>query len=503
MPESSPSRITPGILSPRSRMRADALYLPVFADQTAKLPPALKSIDDQSNGKLARFLKHAVRHEKKTSIDAAYLDTPQFPRMAVVSLGPRNKANLESARVAGSTIAKHLASLKLQNACIATANIDKIRGPVAGAIAEGLLLGDFRYEEHLAAKTDLPPCRVDFIPQSAAAARAAAKDLRDAVVAACGTNMAREIAHQPPNQLNPQSLARLARSLANTHQIKCSVLTESQMEKLGMGGILAVGAASASPPRLIVLQTPNPRGKPPVVLVGKAITFDTGGYSIKPAAGMLGMKYDKCGGITVLALMVAASRIRLRVPLVGIIAAAENMIGQNAYRPNDIVRTLSGKTVEITNTDAEGRMVLADALTYAQKNFAPREVIDLATLTGGAVIALGHQAAALFSNDTELARRLTLSGERVHERLWQLPMWDEYDQLMKGTDSDLVNSSKDRAAHCIQGAVFLKQFIETGTRWAHLDIAATATTDNGMPYCRRGATGFGVRLLLDYLRDLK
>ncbi len=496
-------RIRVGTVSARARLNAETLYMLTFSDRAPKLPTALKDADSRADGRMGEFLKRAVLNEKKPSLDSTFLGLPDVARFAVVSVGPKDRADLESVRVAGALITKHLKTQKTRRACVATANVESVHGSVSAAITEGLLLADFRYEEHLSKKCELPQCRVDILPQTPAVARSASRDVRQAVIAANGTNLARWLGHQPPNQINPPSLARLARSLAKENGLRCSVLTETQMEKQGMGGILAVGQASNTPPRLIVLQTGHTAKGPPVVLVGKAVTFDTGGYSIKPASGMLGMKYDKCGGTTVLALMVAAAKMRIRVPLVGVIAAAENMIGGNAYRPNDIIRTLSGKTVEITNTDAEGRMVLADALTYAQRKFAPREVIDLATLTGGAVVSLGHTAAALFSNDDDMIRGLTRSGERVHERVWQLPMWDEYDALMKGTDSDLVNSSKDRAAHCIQGAVFLKQFIEPGTRWTHLDIAGTATTDNGMPYCPQGATGFGVRLLLDYLRDLR
>ena len=185
--------------------------------------------------------------------------------------------------------------------------------------------------------------------------------------------------------------------------------------------------------------------------------------------------------------------------MVGIIAAAENMVAGNAYRPNDIVTTYSGKTVEIISTDAEGRLVLADALTYAQRTYEPRALIDIATLTGGASIALAQYAAALFATDDQLARRITESGRRTHERVWRLPMWDDYLELIKGTDSDLVNAGKTRAGHCIQGAIFLRQFIDDGTSWAHLDIASAGIAETDSPLCPKGATGFGVRLLLDML----
>jgi leucyl aminopeptidase len=239
----------------------------------------------------------------------------------------------------------------------------------------------------------------------------------------------------------------------------------------------------------------------PVVLVGKAITFDTGGYSLKQVDSIKGMKYDKMGGLTVLATMAAASQLKLKTPLVGIICAAENMVSAESYRPDDILTSLSGKTIEIVTTDAEGRLVLADGLTYAQRNFQPRAIIDLATLTGGVIMALGKLRAGLMSNNDALAQALFKAGEETFERLWQMPLDDEYLEATKGDDADLKNSG-GREAHVIMGGIFLKQFIENDTPWAHLDIAGTADTAKDLPYTPKGATGFGVRLLLNYLRTL-
>ena len=233
------------------------------------------------------------------------------------------------------------------------------------------------------------------------------------------------------------------------------------------------------------------------VLVGKAITFDTGGYSIKPSAGMVDMKYDKTGGCTVMGIMKAAALLKLRCNIVGLMATAENMVSDRACRVGDIITMANGKTVEITNTDAEGRLVLADALWYAQKYCKPTALIDMATLTGGVLVALGRIAAGLMSNDDELSAALGECSRMTHERLWRLPLWDDYAELMKGVDADLVNSSAKRDAHCIQGGIFLKQFVDDSVPWAHLDIAGVATEDrNG----GKAASGYGVRLLVDYLR---
>jgi leucyl aminopeptidase len=256
---------------------------------------------------------------------------------------------------------------------------------------------------------------------------------------------------------------------------------------------------------LIVLEHPGRPGAKrdrPVVLVGKAITFDTGGYSLKDKNGIVGMKYDKCGGMAVLGVMRAVAALNLKTPVVGIIAAAENMISGKAYRPNDIITTMSGKTVEIISTDAEGRLVLADALTYACKHYKPRVLVDLATLTGGIVVALGNIRAGLMANNDALADALFASGEEVHERLWRMPLDDEYFELIKGDDSDVKNAG-GRWAHPVTAGIFLKQFVDKKVPWAHLDIAGTGDTDKDQPYCPMGATGFGIRLLVDYIRKIK
>lgn len=272
---------------------------------------------------------------------------------------------------------------------------------------------------------------------------------------------------------------------------------------MGAGALLAVGQGSRTPSRLIILEYDgaDPQAQP-VVVVGKAITFDTGGYSLKDRTGMVGMKFDKSGGADVLGLMQALAALKLPQRVIGIIAAAENMVSGEAYRPNDIITSLSGKTIEIISTDAEGRLVLADALTYAQQHYQPRAMLDLATLTGGVVVALGKLRAGLFCNDDALAEALVASGERTRERLWRLPLDEEYAELIKGEDSDLRNSSQQRGAHPIVGGIFLKQFVADGIPWAHLDVAGTADTDKEKPYLAKGSTGFGIRLILDYLERL-
>jgi len=237
-----------------------------------------------------------------------------------------------------------------------------------------------------------------------------------------------------------------------------------------------------------------------LALVGKAITFDTGGYSLKSVENIQGMKFDKLGGMTVLGTLIAASLLNLPQRIVGIICAAENMISDHAYRPDDIIRTLSGKTVEIITTDAEGRLVLADGITYAKTQYSPKTIIDFATLTGGIVTALGKVRAGLFSNNDQLADDLFAAGEITGERLWRMPLDDEYFEFIKGDDADLKNSG-GRSGHPIMGGIFLKQFVNDQIQWAHIDIAGTATSDKQEFYKPKGANGFGIRLMINYLNS--
>ncbi len=419
---------------------------------------------------------------------------------AVISMGAKGKRTADTLRRAGGHAAKWLAARKLTKVAVDPQACGGFAPAEAEAFCEGLMLGAFRFEQYKSKSKRRPVASVQLLVTGNA--KAITQCVRQAAMASAGVNLCRELSHQPPNVINPVSLAKRAKAMCSSNGLKCTVLDEKQMARLKMGGILSVGKSSDTPPRLIVIKHAGKGKGKPVVLVGKAVTFDTGGYSIKPKDGILGMKYDKCGGMAVMGVMQAVAAMKLPVPVIGIISAAENMISGGAYRPDDIITTMAGKTVEIVSTDAEGRMVLCDAMTYAQRQFKPRAMIDLATLTGGVVISLGHTRGGIFCNDPKLRDSLVDAGERTFERLWELPMDDEYLELLSSPDADFKNSST-REAHAIQGAIFLKQFVEPKTAWAHLDIAGVATIDSAGAYCPQGATGFGVRLLLDYLQRLR
>jgi len=418
----------------------------------------------------------------------------------LVSLGERDKCTPEMVRRAGGAMAGVIKDQAATRATVDTTDVLEACGEAgAAALCEGLRLGSFSFDRHRSDNKGLADCAVSLA--FADLSKAIKQSVARAEIVASAANLARELSHEPANIINPVTLAARARSLARAAGLKCTILDEKQMKRAKMGGILAVGAGSATPPRLIVLEHGRQRASKPVVLVGKAITFDTGGYSIKDKNGIVGMKYDKCGGVAVLAAMQVLAALKLKVNVVGVIAAAENMISADSYRPNDIVKMMAGKTVEIISTDAEGRMVLADALTYAQKRYRPRAIIDVATLTGGIVIALGKVFAGLFANNDELRDRLIESGERTYERLWPMPLHDDFFESLKSDDCDFKNSA-GREGHAALGAIFLKQFVDPAVPWAHLDIAGVADIEKAGPYCPVGGTGFGVRLLCDYLERL-
>lgn len=428
----------------------------------------------------------------------------QPSRKLVVSLGAISKITFEILRQAGSTAVRWLAKNQIGEAVLdPTYLIDFGADDAVAAFIEGMYLGAFRFDRYKKANAKTPTQPVVHLIAGDRISQWRNK-VDEIETIATSTNLARDWAHEPANIINPQTLAERVQALFQGTPVNVTVLYETQLEEMKAGAILAVGQGSKTPARMIILNYPGDQqqaSSQPVILVGKALTFDSGGYSLKNTEAIVGMKYDKCGGLAVIAALQAAERLKISQPVIGIIAAAENMVSEQAYRPDDIITTLSGKTVEIITTDAEGRLVLADALTYAQSHYQPKALIDLATLTGGVVVALGHVRAGIMSNNDTLVEALTQAGEKTYERLWRLPLDEEYFKLIQGDEADIKNSG-GREGHSILGGMFLKQFVEADTPWAHLDIAGMANSAKELPYCPKGATGFGVRLLVKYLQAL-
>ncbi len=317
--------------------------------------------------------------------------------------------------------------------------------------------------------------------------------LTQAIATANGTDLTRDLGNAPPNICTPSYLANQAKSLGKEWKLKVDVLERAQLEKLGMGAFLAVTAGSHEPPKLIVAHYNNaPKGTKPIILVGKGITFDTGGVSLKPGLDMDEMKFDMCGAASVLGTLRALAEMKLPLHVIGIIPTCENMPDGKAARPGDVVTSLSGQTIEILNTDAEGRLILCDALTYA-KRFEPETIIDVATLTGACVIALGHEAAGLYAHQLPLRLALEKAGEYSNDRVWPMPLWEDYQTSLKSRFADMGNIG-GRAGGSITAACFLSRFT-TGMNWAHLDIAGVANKSGP----EKGATGRPVRLFCRYL----
>ena len=423
---------------------------------------------------------------------------------AILSLGTQNKLSAEMLRRAGGLLAKWLASNNISDAGIELETIIGMGMPPSTAImafSEGVLLGAFTFDNYKSGKENKLTTLWLLTDQKTSLDDGDLVGyIRKATITAEAVNLAREWAHEPPNVINPVTLAERVQKIATEVGLKCTILDDKQLSAMGANAIVAVGSGSNTTSRLMILEHTGNSSAKPIVLVGKALTMDTGGYSLKSTDSIVGMKYDKSGGMAVIATLVASARLNLATPVLGVIASAENMISGGAYRPNDILKALNGKTIEIISTDAEGRLVLADALTYAERTFLPRAMIDIATLTGAVVVALGTQRAGLLSTNDHLAEALFNSGEKTFERLWRLPLDEEYFEQIKGNDSDIKNSG-GRMAGSVIGGIFLKQFVTDETPWAHLDIAGMADTEKDLAYCPKGGVGFGVRLFLDFLNN--
>jgi len=423
-------------------------------------------------------------------------------RVLLVGLGPRGEEG-EGLRAAAAIAARRARELGARTLALALEEGGALGEQQAGAIGEALVLGHYRHTAYR--RESKPPLARAEVLVGAAPAKAVAAALARGVACGDAVCLARDLANTPAQDLVPAQLAARAREVAKAAGAKATVLDPPAMERLGMGCVLAVGRGSAHPPRFIVLErgpdgpsvARGGRPAPTVVVIGKGVTFDTGGYSLKPREGMSRMKYDMSGAAAVIGLFAASATLALPFRLVGLVPSAENMVSDRALKPGDVVRALDGTTIEVTNTDAEGRLLLADALGYA-KRFAPEVVVDLATLTGAISVALGRAAAGLFTRDDALAAELVAAGEATGERLWRMPLWDDYLAEMKGDTADLVNSSEKREGGACTAAAFLEHFAR-GLRWAHLDIASTAWTYADRPDSPRGANAFGVRLLVRWL----
>ncbi len=472
-----------------------------------KLSAPAEQVDKKLNGAIAALVKLGDFKGKSGTTGLIYAH-PEMgaARVLLVGLGKPDKADADVLRKAAATVSAKALELKAQtvDVCLHQAVPTADSAAAVQAITEGLYFGSYRYSEYLRSDQEDNQKPVSIKAFIADASKAFVSTAAGAVAAGAiygrAQNYARTLANRPGNVISPQTLAEEAKTLARQYKLRCTVLDEKALAAKKMGGILAVGQGSANKPRLIILEyKPAKAAKqiPMIGLVGKAITFDSGGISLKPGEGMHDMKYDKSGGIAVLGAMQAIARLKPKARVLGVIPAAENMPSGFAYRPGDIVTTYSGKTVEIQNTDAEGRMILCDAITYAEQ-LGCRTIVDIATLTGACVVALGQKRAGVMGNDETLVEQIKAASRQTGERVWHLPCDDEYVELMKSKIADLKNTGGRWAGACT-AAAFLSQFVKEA-KWAHVDMAGVGVwgADEG---AAPGSIGFGVRLLSSFVMN--
>jgi leucyl aminopeptidase len=493
--KNNPMEITLESSSPE-KARTGVLVAGAFAD--GALPPSTQKIDEASKGKISATIKRGDLGEKAGASLLLY-DLPgiEAERVLLVSLGKRNEFGDKAFRDALNGAAQALANGAAKDAVVTLADIEVPGRSSVWRVQEASRLladGAYRFNAPRAKnnnKKNLGANKIVLLTSEKVNEKVKTAVGRGQAIAE-GMALAKDLGNLPGNICHPPYLAETARALGKEFGFEVEVLEREGMRKLGMGAALSVGQASAQPCKFIVMRYQGGGKAKPIVLIGKGVTFDTGGISLKPGANMDEMKFDMCGAASVFGAMKTVARLELPINLVAIIPAVENMPGGNATRPGDVVTSMSGQTIEILNTDAEGRLVLADALTYAQR-FDPSYVIDIATLTGACVIALGNITSGLFANDDELANQLLKSGNDTGDRAWQLPMFDEYQDLLKSNFADMSNLG-GRPAGSITAACFLKRFAN-GFKWAHFDIAGT----NAVSGDAKGATGRPVPLLTEFL----
>jgi len=476
---------------------AYALALPVWSE--TMLNERLSGLDENAR-RLAARAAEAQRFEREPAaiVETFYAEGETARRLLLAGLGGKRDDEALFERVGGALTAKLLTSGETRLVVDLT-SLD-VSGEDAARIGFGAAARGWRYDKYrtkLAKKQK--PTLEEVIIVGAGQGAEAAWQRRSALLD--GLFLTRELVTEPANIIYPETFVDRVRAELEGSGVEIDVLDENQMAELAMGALLGVGQGSVRPPRLLAMRW-NGAGdsRRPVVLVGKGITFDTGGISIKPAAGMEAMKWDMGGAGAVAGAMKAIAGRKARANVVGICVLAENMPDGNAQRPGDVVTSMSGQTIEVINTDAEGRLVLADAMTWAQRTYKPEVMIDLATLTGAMIIALGFEYAGLFSNDDQLAERLTSAGAASGDKLWRFPLGEAYDKQMDSPIADMKNAGP-REGGSIMAATFLQRFVDEGTKWAHLDVAGTVWANKPGTLYDKGATGYGVALLDRFVAD--
>lgn len=482
------------------KLATGCLILSVSA--SSKLSPSAKAVDQASNGLLSKLIKRGDLGRKAGKTLLLH-EVPNVKAQRVLLVHCGKPQEFDTGKFS-KTVKASLAAAKESGARDATLCLDEIEladRELEWKVTQSVVLcedSQYRFTEMKSKPNDKPAkfSTLNFALTERSQADAVRAAIATGEAIASGKQLAKTLGNLPGNVCTPSYLADQAKALAKSHKkLSASVIEEKQMRELGMGALLSVSAGSVEPAKLIVMNYKGgKKDAAPQVLVGKGITFDSGGISLKPGAAMDEMKFDMCGAASVFGTMAAVIQLELPINVIGMVAAAENMPGGKATKPGDIVTSLSGQTIEVLNTDAEGRLVLCDALTYAEM-FNPAAIVDIATLTGACVIALGHQATGLYANQDSLAIELLQAGDETNDRAWHMPLWDEYQEQLDSNFADMGNIG-GRPAGSITAACFLSRFTKE-QRWAHLDIAGTAWNSGK----NKGATGRPVPLLTQYLID--
>ncbi|MGH9911123.1 MAG: leucyl aminopeptidase [Nitrososphaeraceae archaeon] len=487
---------------PASTKRTPLLVLGVFEDEVDGIRNQLDGINSTTVELVDRVIKEKEHTGSFGSICIVHCFTGPVQRIMLLGLGQRASLDNEKVRVlAGKASAK---AMEISVTEYSIKPFTQLTKDLTEAICEGTCLSLYKFDQYQSQKNGESShspslLTISLLVDGNREEWQSVLDTTRIIVDA--VNFGRDLANLPPNECSPEYLARVALDLSSKHQrISTRIVERYEMESLGLNGIVAVGMGSNKPPKLVIIEykgNENSSISGPYLFVGKAVTFDTGGISIKPSDRMDEMKFDKSGGCDVIAIMSGLANLEVKANVIGIVPCVENMPSSSSYRPGDIVRMYNGKTVEVINTDAEGRLILADSIAYGIEKYSPNSIIDLATLTGACIVALGSNIAGALSNNLELFNKLRLISERTNEKFWQLPLYTEFNEQIKSKFADIKNIG-GRAGGAITAAIFLSNFVNE-TPWIHLDIAGTAWTQEGTwdkSYNPKGATGFGIRSLI-------
>lgn len=482
--------------------KSQAIILTFFEDQKKLVGTALQ-IDQKSVGLISELMKNRDFEAKPSQVSVIYTrGLLPAKRIVLVGLGKYSEFNLEKLRSAFAKVMQHLRNLNIKEAAtsIDLNLIPNAKDKVAQAVAEGALLGLYQYTPFKTVdREDLKNMeQLNIIAEEKDFSLIEAT-IKKAQVITQAVYFTRDLVSAPGNEMTPTILAKKAQGIATRKNVSCKVLDKVKMRGLGMNSLLGVASGSKEEPKLIILEyLGGKKNAAPIVLVGKGLTFDSGGISIKPAEKMDEMKTDMSGGAAVMGAIMASADLQLPLNIVGLIPATENMPSGTAYKPGDILKSYSGKTIEVINTDAEGRLILADALAYASK-YKPAAIIDVATLTGACIVALGDDVIGMLGTDDKLKSEINKAAQATGELVWELPLWESYSELIKSDIADYKNSG-GRSAGTITAAVFLGKFVGDSP-WVHLDIAGPAWSDKDKTYIPKGASGVTVRLLVEFLRN--